>query len=66
VGLSFALLSIPILIPAVVIGLMSGLLSFTGVMIGSRVAKRYGRHIEVGGGAILILIGIRLLLGHMV
>jgi putative Mn2+ efflux pump MntP len=66
VGLSFALLSNPILIPAVVIGLMSGLLSFTGVMIGSRVAKRYGRHIEVGGGAILILIGIRLLLGHMV
>jgi putative Mn2+ efflux pump MntP len=66
VGLSLALLANPILLPALLIGLVSSLFSFTGVMIGSRIAERFGRHIEIAGGIVLILIGIRILIEHLV
>jgi putative Mn2+ efflux pump MntP len=65
VGLSFALLSTPILLPALIIGMVSCLFSFTGVMIGSKIAGRFGSHVEVVGGIILILIGIRILIEHL-
>lgn len=65
VGLSFALLSDPILIPALLFGTVSFLFSFTGVMIGSRIAQRFGKTAEIAGGAILILIGIRILAGQL-
>jgi putative Mn2+ efflux pump MntP len=64
VGLSLALLSTPILVPAILIGLVSLLFSFSGVMIGSGIARRLGKPVEIAGGIILILIGIRILIGH--
>lgn len=64
IGLSFALLSTPILVPAFLIGLVSILFSFTGVMIGSGIARRLGKPVEIAGGVILIIIGIRILIGH--
>jgi putative Mn2+ efflux pump MntP len=65
VGLSFALLSSPIIIPALLIGLVSILFSFGGVMIGSRIAQRFGKPAEIAGGVVLILIGIRILTGNL-
>lgn len=66
VGLSFAVLSVPILIPATVIGVISLLLSFAGVFIGSRLAGRVGRPVEIFGGIVLLIIGIRILFEHLV
>jgi putative Mn2+ efflux pump MntP len=65
VGLSFAILSNPILLPAFIIGFVSSLFSFTGLMIGSRITERFGRHVEIAGGIVLILIGIRILVGQL-
>ena len=65
VGLSLALISSGIIFEALVIGLVSLLLTFAGVMIGGRLASRFGRPVETAGGIILILIGIRILAGHL-
>jgi len=65
IGLSFALLSTDILMPAMVIGLASALFSFMGVMLGNRLAERFEEWIEVVGGVILIGIGLRILIEHL-
>jgi putative Mn2+ efflux pump MntP len=65
VGLSFALLSTGIIYAAAVIGIVSFIVSFAGVMFGSRLAVRFGHPVEIGGGIVLIIIGIRILFEHL-
>ena len=62
VGLSFAVLGIPVMVPAAVIGVVAFLFSIAGILLGKRVADLIGRKAEVVGGIILILIGLRILL----
>ena len=61
VGLSFAVIGIPPLGPAAVIGVVALLFSIAGILLGEKVAEVIGRRAEVVGGAILILIGLRVL-----
>jgi putative Mn2+ efflux pump MntP len=65
VGLSFALLATFILIPALVIGAVSAIFSFAGVLLGNRMAEHFGERVEILGGIILIGIGLRILLEHL-
>lgn len=65
VGLSFAFLQTSILLPVVVIGLVAFLLSFFGFYFGCYLGKKFGRQIEIIGGIILILIGLRILFEHL-
>lgn len=65
VGLSFALLHILPLVPALIIGLISGLFSIGGVYIGKRAGHFLGRRVDILGGVILILIGVRILFMHL-
>ena len=65
VGLSFAFLEIPILAPALVIGVITLVLSYLGFTFGSKMGAILGSRIRVLGGLILILIGIRILIEHM-
>jgi putative Mn2+ efflux pump MntP len=65
VGLSFALLAIVILIPALMIGMVSAVFSFAGVFLGNRLAEHFGERMEILGGIILIGIGVRILFGHL-
>jgi manganese efflux pump family protein len=65
VGLSFALLSTGIASAAVIIGIISFIFSFAGVMFGSRLAARFGRPVEIAGGIVLVIIGIRILFEHI-
>jgi putative Mn2+ efflux pump MntP len=53
------------MLEAVVIGLVSLLFAFAGVMVGGRLASRFGRPVEIAGGIVLILIGIRIIVGHL-
>jgi putative Mn2+ efflux pump MntP len=64
VGLGFAFLEIPILVPVLIIGAVTFVLSYLGFMFGSRMGTIFGRKIRVLGGIILILIGIRILAEH--
>lgn len=61
VGLSFALLDMPVAGPALIIGMVAFVISFAGVLMGSFLHGILGRRVEVLGGLILIAIGIRIL-----
>ncbi|MDN7024488.1 manganese efflux pump [Methanoculleus sp. FWC-SCC1] len=65
-GISFAVLGYVPLVPAVIIGVISWLFAFTGVFSGQRLERVLGRRVEVIGGAILILIGLRIVLENTV
>lgn len=62
VGISFSFLSIAILFPGLIIGLVAFLMSFLGVFLGYKSGKLFGNKIEILGGLILILTGIRILM----
>ena len=65
VGLSFAFLQTSILLPIAAIGAVTFGLSFIGFYFGSGLGKKFGHRIEIAGGIVLILIGLRILLEHL-
>ena len=64
VGLSMALLQVPILLPCVVIGLVAATFSAVGITFANRLLRRWERVAEAFGGCVLILIGLRILIAH--
>lgn len=65
VGVSFAFLTVSIAAPVVVIGAVTFAMSFAGVYIGGRFGHFFERKIQVLGGLVLIGIGIKILLEHL-
>ena len=65
VGISFGVLQTAVLIPALIIGIVCFGISFAGVMLGERLETFLGKKMEIFGGIILILIGLRILTEHM-
>ena len=65
VGLSLGLLGVTIWTPALIIGLVTGALSLIGLQMGNGVGKRYGKPVEALGGLVLIGIGVRILVSHL-
>jgi manganese efflux pump family protein len=64
IGLSLALLRVNIWYPASVIGIVTATLSFIGLQLGNRLGEKFGKRMEIVGGAVLIVIGLRILLTH--
>jgi manganese efflux pump family protein len=64
-GISFALLGISIVMPIIIIGAVTFLVSFAGVWIGEKGAGMFGKKMEVAAGIILIIIGIKVLTSHL-
>ena len=64
VGLSLAFLETSIMIPVVIIGIVTFVLSFFGVFIGKKFGSRFEK-IGILGGSILIVIAFRILIEHM-
>lgn len=66
VGLSLSVLHLPIWGPALLIGVVCALLTAVGFLLGARLnrAARLGKQAERIGGAILLLIGIKILAEH--
>ncbi len=65
VGLSFAVLRVSIVWPVIIIGLVAALMSMLGIYLGSRLGQTFGKRMEVIGGLILVIIGIRVVISHM-
>jgi putative Mn2+ efflux pump MntP len=65
VGLSFAFLKISIATPIIVIGIVTFMLSFLGVLVGNRLGHFFEKKMEIVGGLILIGIGIKILIEHL-
>jgi manganese efflux pump family protein len=62
VGLSFAFLQTSIAIPIAVIGAITFGLSLVGFYFGCGLGKVFGHRIEILGGVVLIIIGLKILL----
>ena len=65
VGVSIGLLKVTIVLAALVIGAVAFALSVAGAWIGDRGGRLLGKWSEVAGGAILALIGARILVEHL-
>ena len=65
VGLSFSLLDTQIFLPALLIGVVTFIISFYGVMLGKSLGVKWGERAHVFGGIVLILIGIKILFEHL-
>jgi len=64
VGLSLALVGVTILLPSLVIGFVTGVMSATAVQVGARLGARFGPPMEVVGGLVLLGIGARIVFEH--
>lgn len=66
VGVSFSMveLAVPIYAAAILIGCTTFAISVAGVFVGNLFGARYKNRAEFVGGAILILIGLKILLEH--
>jgi len=65
VGISFAILNVAIVGPALTIGAITFCTSFAGVLIGDKAGHLFERKVEIVGGLILIGIGLRILVTHL-
>ncbi len=65
IGLSLAMLRVGIWQPSVIIGLVTATLSLIAIQLGKRLGTAIGKRMEIAGGALLILIGLRILLSHL-
>jgi putative Mn2+ efflux pump MntP len=62
VGVSISILGDPIVMPAIVIGIVAFVLSLAGVIIGNKVGHLFESKIEIIGGLVLIGIGLKILI----
>jgi manganese efflux pump family protein len=65
VGLSFAFLKTSIVLPIAVIGAVTFGLSLVGFYFGCGLGKVFGHRIEIVGGLVLVAIGLKILLEHL-
>lgn len=65
VGISFALLAVKIWEAGVLIGAVTFLASMTAIRIGKSAGERLGNKVEILGGLILIGIGLKIFLEHL-
>jgi putative Mn2+ efflux pump MntP len=66
VGFSFSVLKNPILFPAVIIGIVCFVMTAVGMIFGKALAKIFGKKVEIFGGIVLIAIGVKILIDHLV
>ena len=65
VGISFSFLDIKIWMSGLIIGAVTFLASMTAIRIGKSAGARLGQRVEIAGGLILIAIGVKIFLEHM-
>ncbi len=65
VGITFAFLATNIWLTVSTIGIVTFLISAIGVIIGNKFGDKYEKRAEIFGGVVLILIGIKILIEHL-
>lgn len=65
VGVSMAVIDISIYSTAFIIGSVSLVVTFTGGMLGKKISKYVKFRMDIVGGIVLILIGIKIIVEHM-
>ena len=65
IGISLAVIDINIWYPAVLIGIITATLSLIAILLGNKIGQKFGKKFEIIGGVILIFLGIKILLQHI-
>lgn len=65
IGITFAFLDVNIVAAVLFIGVCTFVISAAGVKIGSVFGTRFKSKAEIAGGAILIILGLRILVEHL-
>lgn len=65
VGITFAFLRVNVILSVAIIGIVTFIISICGVKIGNVFGDKYEAKAEIAGGAILILLGLKILLEHL-
>ena len=65
VGFSLATLGVDIWLPALVIGIVAAVLTVAGMLLGRKVGSLWGQRVEIVGGIVLCLIGVKILVDHL-
>lgn len=66
VGVSFAFINVNILLSVGVIGFTTYILAMLGLLFGKKAGQWFGGRIEILGGVILIAIGLKILIEHLI
>lgn len=66
VGLSIAFIQVPVLLSVIMIGVVAFLFSIVGISMGARLGESFGKRMELLGGIILLFIGIRIVITHLI
>lgn len=66
IGLTLGFLDTTIWYPSTIIGLVAAGFSLMGIRIGRQLGETFGKRMEIIGGAVLILIGLRILASHLI
>jgi putative Mn2+ efflux pump MntP len=65
VGISIGMLRVSVWYPAAVIGIVAAAMTLAGIKLGCRLGFRFGQRMEVVGGFVLIGIGLKILVDHL-
>lgn len=65
VGLSFAMIHQSYMTPSIIVGIIVLIITIIGVLAGKQLKKYFGQYAELGGGLVLIAIGIKILIEHL-
>ena len=65
VGITFAFLNADITLSAVIIGVITFVVSAAGVKIGNVFGSKFKSKAELAGGIVLVLMGLKILLEHL-
>jgi putative Mn2+ efflux pump MntP len=65
VGVSLAAINVDIFMPALFIGVVTAAFATVGTIYGCRIGSRFGKKVEIFGGMVLILIGVKILIEHL-
>ncbi len=65
VGITFVFLNVTIVMPILVIGTVTFIISLSGVILGCRAGKNMSGKAEIAGGIILVAIGLKILIEHL-
>lgn len=65
-GVTLPLLGFSAIVSLAAVGVTTALISFAGTLAGARLGQRFGKGAEIAGGAVLILLGTRILIEHLI
>lgn len=66
VGVTFGMLNVNIWLIILIIGLITFIISVSGVFIGKRIGCLVNDCVQMIGGAILVLLGVQILISHLI